>query len=178
MPRTAQYNSDSGKLAGVPSGGDTGIPQADGGVDSNAVIAWDPGVELPYSVSVFHKDGTGAGLYEEDSGYNQPYEDQHAPMGNECLHDWSKGHGAAPPTISPDSYPVDYVGAYDIRDEASKVDPPDSDRILMQVSRGRTYLPTAAVSSGTLAHDGATNPGPASTPRPIHAHLAKDNKGV
>jgi hypothetical protein len=141
MPRTAVYSGDSGKVQGVLSGGDTGVPSGDGGLDTNAVVGWDPGTKHPYSVHVFAKDGNGAGLSQEKTGYNQPYEDQHTPGGNDCVHDFSKGHGAAPPTFVPHNIPVVSVGEYNPLPGAAFKDPTDTERAKQPETDGYSYLP-------------------------------------
>jgi hypothetical protein len=125
MPKTDKYSGDSGKHSGGASGGSTGVPSAEGGIDSGVQVAFKLGPEQLISKSTQEENYTvierenlqidphASVVASGRTGRNTPYADEHAPQASPCTHDWSKGHGAGAPTHSPDSYEVTQTGSFD-----------------------------------------------------------------
>lgn len=132
MPRTGQYSGDSGKLTGISSGGSTGVPEHDGGLDTNASVVFDVPTTTYYTraiqeqnLTVWERENMGkerpiddvtgatgttdnlflAWTYDKSltnesreaaAGPNETYADN--TQSSDTRRDFSKGHGAAPPT--------------------------------------------------------------------------------
>ena len=133
MPRTSQYSGDSGKVGGVASGGATGVPSVDGGLDKNADIVFEIPTTTYYTrvvgesnLTVFERENLAkpipavadmrgaigvtvdplAWSYNESlantsreaaASSNETYAS--ASQSSDTRRDFSKGHGAAPPTM-------------------------------------------------------------------------------
>jgi hypothetical protein len=133
MPRTAQYSGDSGKVGSMSSGGSTGVPSADGGLDTNADIVFEIPTTTYYTrivgeanLTVFERENLGKAIpsagdmrgatgvsidnvawtYDESlanksreaaASPNETYAS--ASQSSDTRRDFSKGHGAAAPTM-------------------------------------------------------------------------------